>query len=95
MTSATLTKWGNSNGVRIPAEVCNELGVSAGDVAVLEHDALKRRVTLTFQPREDGDARSYRRHRKMSLEEFAAGWAGGKTDTGEWGGGDVGAEVVG
>ena len=95
MATATLSKWGNSNGVRIPAEVLSELGVSTGDVAVLEHDALSRRVTLTFGPREDDGSRTYRRHRKMSLEEFADGWTGGRADTNEWGGGDVDAEVVG
>ena len=94
MATATLSKWGNSSGVRIPAEVLSELGVTVGDVAVLEHDALNRRVTLTFGPYEGEGARTYRRHRKMSLEEFADGWTGGRTDTNEWGGGDVGAEVV-
>jgi hypothetical protein len=46
-------------------------------------------LTLTFQkPR-----RRYARTRKMTMEEFAAGWEGGKVGA-EWGGPDVGAEVV-
>ena len=92
MTTATLTKWGNSNGLRLPAEICAELDVKSGDVASVEVDAVSRSVTFRF-PAENG-TRSYRRHRKMTLEEFAAGFDGGKTDTGEWGGTDVGAEVV-
>lgn len=87
----TVAKWGNSNAVRIPAEVCSELGVVPGDVASLELDELACSLTLRFSK---GEERAYRRHRRMSMEEFAAGWDGGKTDTGEWGGVDVGAEEV-
>lgn len=87
----TLAKWGNSNGIRIPADICAELGVTTGDVADLELDAIACSLTLRFSK---SPTRGYRRHRKMTMEEFAAGWEGGKTGTEEWGGCDVGAEAV-
>jgi antitoxin component of MazEF toxin-antitoxin module len=86
---ATLVKWGNSQGVRIPGQVCAELGVHPGAVAEMAVDPATSSLTLTFQkPR-----RRYARTRKMTMEEFAAGWEGGKVGA-EWGGPDVGTEVV-
>lgn len=86
---ATLVKWGNSQGVRIPSQVCADLGVRPGSVAEVEVDVARSSLTLTFEkPR-----RRYARTRKMTMEEFAEGWEGGKVGR-EWGGPDVGAEVV-
>ena len=90
-TETTLSKWGNGRGVRIPAEVCAELGISVGDIADIEVDELRSSVTFAFRKNKQ---RSYSRHRKMTMEEFASGWSGGKTATKEWGGEDIGAEVV-
>ena len=85
----TLAKWGNSQGFRIPKEVCELLGIGLGSEAQMTVDAPNQQVTLTFeQPK-----RKYHRSRKVSLEELCAGWSGGKVGE-EWGGADVGAEVV-
>ena len=86
---ATLTKWGNSQGLRIPVEACEALGISVGAHAEMQLDPANATLTLRFERPE----RQYARHRKMSLEEFASGWSGGKVGE-EWGGCDVGAEVV-
>ena len=86
---ATLTRWGNSQGLRVPLEACNALGVTVGARAELQVDPATSTLTVKFEQ----PTRHYARHRKMSLEEFAAGWSGGKVGK-EWGGPDVGAEVV-
>ena len=86
---ATLVKWGNSQGVRIPSQVCGELGVRPGSVATMTVDPARSSLTLTFERPQ----RRYARNRKMTMEEFAAGWDGGKVGH-EWGGPDVGNEVV-
>lgn len=85
---ATLTKWGNSKGIRIPAEICDELGLEAGSEAEVTVDLSRRSVVLTFK----GDSAAYGRTKKMSMREFASGWAGGKVGQ-EWTR-DTGAEVV-
>lgn len=85
---ATLTKWGNSKGIRIPAEICDELGLVAGSEAEVTVDLSHRSVVLTFK----GESAEYSRTKKMSMREFAAGWSGGKVGL-EWTG-DIGAEVV-
>ena len=87
--TGTLTKWGNSQGVRIPKDVCDLLGVQIGAPVGLSVDQAKSEVTITFKRPE----RKYQRSRKVSMEELCAGWDGGKVGT-EWGGPDVGAEVV-
>lgn len=86
---ATLTRWGNSQGLRVPLEACNALGVTVGARAELQVDPATSTLTVKFEQ----PTHHYARHRKMSLEEFAAGWSGGKVGK-EWGGPDVGAEVV-
>ena len=86
---ATLSKWGNSKGVRVPAEAVDALGLRVGDRAEVTVDPERSAIILTF-----GEPRArYARGRRMTLEEFAAGWSGGKVGE-EWGGPDVGAEVL-
>ncbi len=86
---AVMAKWGNSNAVRIPVSVCEEMGIGAGSVADIVIDALSREVKLTFKE----DMPKYARHKKMTMEEFAQGWSGEKVGE-EWGGDDLGHEVV-
>ena len=86
---AVLSKWGNSKALRLPSEVCGRLGVDVGSVARMTVDDAARSVTFSF----DQPQRKYVRTKRMTMEEFAAGWAGGKVGE-EWGGLDVGAEVV-
>ncbi len=88
-TAATLSKWGNSQGIRIPKDLCDLLGVNVGAVADIEANQARSSLVITFeQPR-----RKYRRNRRVSMEELCAGWEGGKIGE-EWGGPDVGAEEV-
>lgn len=85
----TLAKWGNSQGIRIPKEVCERLGAKVGDPVRMQVDEAKGQVTVVFEY----DAHRYHRSRKVSIEELCAGWSGGKIGE-EWSGPDVGAEVV-
>ncbi len=86
---STLSKWGNSQGIRIPKEVCDLLGVGIGSPMKIEVDQTQSRMTVSF----DRPERKYRRNRKVSLMELCDGWDGEKVGE-EWGGPDVGAEVV-
>lgn len=89
VVEATLTKWGNSQGFRMSKEVCDLLGISPGARARMRVDAPRAQVTLTFEQ----PTRKYHRSRKVTMEELCADWKGGKVGE-EWGGPDVGAEVV-
>ncbi|MBQ9057731.1 MAG: hypothetical protein IJ125_00945 [Atopobiaceae bacterium] len=87
--TTTLSKWGNSQGFRLPKEVCDLLGIGLGAEAEVSVDTIASKVTLSFeQPK-----RKYHRSRKVSIEELCANWQGGKIGE-EWGGPDVGAEVI-
>lgn len=85
----TLGRWGNSNAVRVPAEVCEWLGIRPGSRAEIDVDAKNSALIIRF----GRGGKRYSRSKRMSMEEFAAGWDGGKTGE-EWGGPDTGAEVV-
>lgn len=87
---ATLSRWGNSNAIRIPTSVCEDLKLTPGAVAEVLPDLKNKTVTFRFS---DTQAPTYSRHRRMTMEEFAGNWTGGKTGE-EWGGKDVDAEVV-
>lgn len=87
--TGTLAKWGNSQGVRIPKDVCDLLGVQVGALVGLSVDQAKSAVIITFEK----PARRYQRSRKVSMEQLCADWEGDKVGV-EWGGPDVGAEVV-
>ena len=74
--------------MRLSSDVCGRLGVDVGSVARVTVDDAARSVTFCFdQPQK------YARAKRMTMKEFAAGWTGGKAGV-EWGGPDVGAEVV-
>ena len=88
---ATLVKWGNSQGVRIPKEACDELQLELGARGTLEVDAEGRKITISFE--EYRPSRKYRRRSFASLEDLAQDWDGGRIGE-EWGGMDVGYEGV-
>lgn len=89
MMQTTLSKWGNSKGVRVPADAVSALGLAVGARASVEVDPARSAIVLTFdQPR-----RRYSRSAKLTMEEFAAGWKGGKVG-GEAASTDLGSEVV-
>ena len=89
VVGSTLSKWGNSQGIRIPKEVCDLLGIGIGSPAKIEVDQARSQLTVSF----DRPEHKYRRNRKVSLVELCAEWDGEKVGE-EWGGPDVGAEVV-
>ena len=86
---ATLSKWGNSKGIRIPSEAIEALDLVVGAKAEVTIDSEKSAIILTFRQPASG----YSRSRKMTLEEFAEGWDGGRAGE-EWAGEDVGAEMI-
>lgn len=86
---AVLSKWGNSKALRLPSEVCRRLGIDVGSVARVSVDDAACSVTFSFERPQ----RKYARTKRVTMEEFAAGWTGGKVGK-EWGGADVGAEAV-
>ena len=89
MPTATLQKWGNSQGIRIPKEVCDAFGAGIGSVVEMTVDEARYQLTISFE-RPHG---KYHRNRKLTMEELMGAWQGEKVGE-EWGGQDVGAEVV-
>lgn len=89
VADTTLARWGNSQGFRVPKEMCDLLGVHVGSKARVRADQAKSQLVITFEQ----PARTYQRNRKLSMEELCEGWHGGKVGE-EWGGPDIGAEVV-
>lgn len=75
MTTATLTKWGNGQGVNIPKAICEELGLSIGDhlALVVLDGGIHMRPT---------SARS--RTRKVSATELFSGWDGAYEPPSDW-----------
>lgn len=88
-TMGTIAKWGNSQGIRISKEICDALGIHIGSPVELTVNHAKSEVLLSF-PRQN---QKYTRNRKVSMAELCAGYTGDKVGE-EWGGSDVGAEVV-
>lgn len=89
MATTMLNKWGNGQGIRIPKDVCDSLGVKIGTRATLEVDEAENIISLRF----DKEPAKYQRRSKMTMRELAGQWTGDKVGE-EWGGPDVGAEVV-
>jgi antitoxin component of MazEF toxin-antitoxin module len=89
IATATLSKWGNSQGVRIPKEICDIVGARLGATANIRANQEASEITLTF---EHPNA-VYNRNRKVSMQELCESWSGGKVGE-EWAGHDVGAEEV-
>lgn len=69
MTTATLTKWGNSQGIVIPKDLCRKIGIAVGD-------------QLSISVNQDGSLRvtpakpTYRRRRNLTIEELFDGYDG-------------------
>lgn len=89
--NAKLVRWGNSQGIRIPKEVCVQMDIGVGSCGEMVIDYDSSSITITFE-RRPGKPR-YTRRSHASLEELASGWTGGRAGE-EWGGKDVGSEVV-
>ena len=70
MSTVALTKWGNGQGVLIPKQLCQKLGLKIGDK--LNVDA--KDGALTIKP-----VKSYR------VEDLLAGYTGPKPEEYDWG----------
>ena len=81
---------GESKALRVPSELCSQLGIDIGSVAKVTVNESDRSLTFSFETMHQ----AYSRIKRMTMEKFAAGLEGPKTGK-EWGGSDVGAEVVG
>ena len=76
----TLSKWGNSQGFRVPKEVCDMLGIHLGAKADVSVDASCSRMTLTFEKPE----RTFRRTRNVTIEELFENYEGGYEPPADW-----------
>jgi antitoxin component of MazEF toxin-antitoxin module len=68
--TATLSKWGNSQGVIIPKSICEPLGLSAGDKLKLSISEQGGSIEMTPV------RRHATRSRKLSAQEVFVGWDG-------------------
>ena len=75
MTTATLTKWGNGQGVNIPKAICEELGLTVGDrlSLVVLNGGIQMRPTSVRG-----------RTRKVSATELFDGWQGSYQPPADW-----------
>ena len=68
--SATLSKWGNSQGIIIPKSICEPLGLAAGDKLELSISETGTSIEVTPVRRHTARAR------KLSAREVFEGWDG-------------------
>ena len=70
MSTVTLSKWGNGQGILLPKQLCEKLGLQIGDK--LKIDAQEGK--LTIKP-----VKSYR------IEDLLEGYTGPKPEEYDWG----------
>ncbi len=63
---AMLKKWGNSQGVLVPKNLCEYLGVTIGDRLEIE----KKQGAITMRPTK----KQFTRSRKLTATELFADW---------------------
>ena len=68
MPTATLNKWGNSQGIIIPKSACSLIGINIGDELNLE--VTKNHIEITPVKQ------TYSRTKKLTAEEVFAEWNG-------------------
>ena len=76
----TLSKWGNSQGLRVPKEVCELLGIGPGAQASMSVDVANSTLTLRFERPQ----RSFQRTRNVSIEELFEGYDGPYEPPSDW-----------
>ena len=75
MVTATLTKWGNSQGVIIPKVICEEVGIAIGDHLVfLVEDGSLRMLPV----------KGHHRTRVLSASSLFEGWEGPYEPPRDW-----------
>jgi len=83
MTTSTLTKWGNGQGILIPKSLCDKLGLSVGDKVTLELDG--NRIDIRPQ------RATFKRSRNISIDAIFKDWNGAYQPPADWD--SAGAEV--
>ncbi|MCL2503763.1 MAG: AbrB/MazE/SpoVT family DNA-binding domain-containing protein [Coriobacteriia bacterium] len=86
--TTTLTRWGNSQGIRLPAQVCRQLGLAAGDklqLSILDSGGLVISASKKKYARSSPG---------VTIDDLFRGYKGGFRPDGESWGSDLGAEVV-
>jgi antitoxin component of MazEF toxin-antitoxin module len=85
--TATVNKWGNAEGIRLPASYCKQLGIAAGDKVAMELEKDK----IIIQSIKEDSLEKYTLEGRLR----AAGWDGRRhyVEEIEWGA-DVGAEKL-
>jgi antitoxin MazE len=85
--TATVNKWGNAEGVRLPASYCKQLGITAGDKVAMELDKDK----IIIQSIKEDPLAKYTLEARLS----ASGWDGRRymVEEIEWGP-DMGREKL-
>jgi antitoxin MazE len=68
--TATISRWGNAQGIRLPQSFCHQLGISVGD-----------KVELSIEKNKLVIARSVERY---TLKERMKSWSGGRYQTHEY-----------
>ena len=86
VTSSTVSKWGNGQGIRIPKIVCDTVGVEIGDP--FEMRVTNENTLVISFPK-----KAYRRNKKVTIDELFTNKKG-NWDSEEFWGKDVGLEVV-
>jgi len=76
MTTATLTKWGNSQGIIIPKGLCDQLDLQVGDKVVLEFEG----DSINLRPQR----KAFHRSRTVNIDELFAGWDGAYEPPSDW-----------
>lgn len=74
--TATLTKWGNSQGLIIPKPICEALGVSVGDKLDLEAGD----GNLSIRPQH----KKYERTKRYTIDELFEGYDGPYKPPSDW-----------
>jgi antitoxin MazE len=93
MTTATLTRWGNSQGIRLPKELCRACGLRVGAKIAISRE---RDDSIVLKAVKDPARPHYQRRRIMTTEELFKDWhpsSASKIKEMDWGE-DVGSEVV-
>ncbi|WP_417294184.1 AbrB/MazE/SpoVT family DNA-binding domain-containing protein [Ellagibacter isourolithinifaciens] len=70
MTFATIRAWGNSKGLIIPKQICDMLGLAAGDRVSIKPNAKKSAIEIAPMKRK------YTRDKVLTAEDVFSGWSG-------------------
>lgn len=76
MATATLTKWGNSQGILIPKALCDKMELTVGDkLEIAARDGI-----IEVKP----VRHTYQRTRKASIDEIFQSWDGSYEPPSDW-----------